>query len=293
MGNHEKAKDYYEKALILKPDNIPVLTTLANIEMDLGNFEKASKQLQEALLLCKTSKDKSNVYSNLASFCRVKGQMKKTLEYTQLGNKALEEYSIPLLIVLSKIVSVVDYIRAGQEKEAFQRLASLESALSPPLDKFTSIGYLLLYLELEKPGEAEQRLPGVQDSTNIFGNERLLYLLHSARGEIHEMRGEYEEAIKSYEASLKITPTATHVLKQIGRCYRHLKHYKKAEEYIQKTLKIHPFDPESNYEMALVYLEMGDKKKALKRLTIASEVWKDADPDYKPAQLAREKLSLL
>jgi hypothetical protein len=46
-------------------------------------------------------------------------------------------------------------------------------------------------------------------------------------------------------------------------------------------------------DLALVYLEMGDKEKAVKHLKIASEVWKDADPGYKPAQLAREKLSLL
>jgi len=293
MGNHEKAKDYYEKALILKPDDIPVLTTLANIEMDLGNFDKASKQLQEALQLCKTSEDKRKVYSNLASFFRRKGQMKKTLEYVKLRNKALEEYSAPLFVLNAKIASVADYVNAGQAEEAFRSLASLESTLSPPLNKLISIGYLLLYLELEKPGEVERRLAAVQDLINMFGNEQLLFLLHYARGEIHRKRGEYAEAIKSYEASLKIVTTETDVLERIGRCYRHLKQYEKAETSIQKTLKIHPFNPRSNYEMALVYLEKGDKEKALRHLKIASEVWKDADPDYKPAQLARERLRLL
>ncbi len=198
-----------------------------------------------------------------------------------------------MFVLYAKIFSVVDYVNAGEEKEAFRRLASLEPTLSSHLSKLISIGYLFLYLELEKPGEAEQRLPGVQDLINTFGDERLLSLLHSARGKIHEMRGEYAEAIKSCEASLKIVPTETDILEQIGRCYRHLKHYKKAEEAVQKTLKIHPFNPKSNYEMALVYLDMGDKEKALKHLKIASEVWKDADPGYKPAQLAREKLSTL
>jgi tetratricopeptide (TPR) repeat protein len=293
MGNYEKAKDYYEKALILKPDSIPVLTELANIEVNLGNVDTAAQQFREALQFSKTAEEKENAYDALASFCRMKGQMKKALEYTELMIKALEEYSVPFFVVFAKIFSVADCVNAGEEEKAFRRLASLESTLSPPLDKYISIGYLFLYLELEKPGEAEQRLPGVQDLINTFGNEQLRFLLHYARGEINEMRGEYAEAIKSYEASLKIIPTRISVLRRIGRCYRHLKHLKKAEESIQKTLKIHPFDPKSNYEMALVYLEIGDKEKALNHLKIASEVWKDADPDYKPAQLAREKLNLL
>jgi len=290
-GNLEQAKDYYEKALLLEPDNISVLTVLAEIEENSGNFDKAFQQLEEALHLSQTPKERATVYRFLASFCEHKGQMKRALEYSQLYIKAIEEYSPPLMVVISKVFIFKSYIRAGKEKEAFQRLAALESELTSPLDKFLSIGYLMAYLELEKPGEAEKRLPGLQDLIATFGIEQFQAILHAARGKIHEMRRKYEDAIKSYEAQLKIAPTSTSSLKYIGRCYRHLKQYKKAEEYIRRTLKTSPFDPKSNYELALVYLDMGDKDKAVKHLKIAVKVWKDADPDYKPAQRAKETLA--
>ena len=66
--------------------------------------------------------------------------------------------------------------------------------------------------------------------------------------------------------------------------------FKKAEKYIQKTLKILPFSPKTHYEFALLYADMGKKEKALEHLKIALEIWKDTDPEYIPAQKAIEKL---
>ena len=77
----------------------------------------------------------------------------------------------------------------------------------------------------------------------------------------------------------------------IGRCYRKLKELKKATEFLNKALKSEPYDPESLYEIALVYWDMGEKEKALKHVKRALYVWEEADPDFKPAKKAREKLA--
>jgi hypothetical protein len=45
--------------------------------------------------------------------------------------------------------------------------------------------------------------------------------------------------------------------------------------------------------MALVRAEMGDSEAALEHLRTALEVWSEADPAFKPAQQAREKLDEL
>ena len=49
-------------------------------------------------------------------------------------------------------------------------------------------------------------------------------------------------------------------------------------------------NPWSNYGLALLYHDWGKKEKALEHLNITLDVWKDADPEYIPAQKAREKL---
>jgi len=79
----------------------------------------------------------------------------------------------------------------------------------------------------------------------------------------------------------------------LGRCYRKLGELKKAEKHISISLKKAPYDPDYNYEMALVYADMGKNGKALEYLEKSLEVWAEADPDYKPAQKAREKLTEL
>lgn len=99
-----------------------------------------------------------------------------------------------------------------------------------------------------------------------------------------QLAGEYLKRRKS-----EMIPTAKTVNVYIGRCYRNLREFEKAEEYILKALKIHPFEPEANYEIALVYWDMDNKQKALEHLEKALYVWEDADPEYKPAKKARDK----
>ena len=50
-------------------------------------------------------------------------------------------------------------------------------------------------------------------------------------------------------------------------------------------------NPKVNYEIALVYWDLGKKEKALEHLNKALYVWEDADLDYKPAKKARDKLA--
>jgi tetratricopeptide (TPR) repeat protein len=293
MGNHEQAKEYYEKALLLKPDDIDVLIELAGIETDLGHMDKASEQFRELLRLSKTAKDRTKAYKAFADFCFRKGQVKKDLEYVKLSNQAMAEYALPYLVMINKIFTMDSYVYAGKEKEAFQVLAALESELKPPYSKFLSLGYLMVYLALEKPDEAEKSLVGIRDIITSFGIDVYQALIYKGEGDIHRMRGEYAEAIKSYQTALKERPDAKSILRRIGRCYRHLKQYQKAEESILETLKTKPLSPLSHYELALVYLDSGDKEKAEKHLKIAADIWKDADPIYKPAQSVREKLAEL
>ena len=59
---------------------------------------------------------------------------------------------------------------------------------------------------------------------------------------------------------------------------------------IENALKIIPVNAKGIYELALVYLESGDKLKAVEYLNKALEIWKNADSNFIPAQKAREKL---
>ncbi|MCK4751440.1 MAG: hypothetical protein KAT15_30495, partial [Bacteroidales bacterium] len=140
---------------------------------------------------------------------------------------------------------------------------------------------------------AEKALAESEEVVRVLQLEIIRSSLFEAQGILHELKEEDELAIESYKQQLVLDPTNSSIHVQIGRCYRNIREFKKAEESIQKTLIIHPFGPKTNYELALVYAETGKHEKALEHLKIAQGIWEEADPDYKPAILARDKLTEL
>ena len=289
MGEYDKAKSYYEKALILEPGNISILRNLANFEKYKGNFEVALSQYESALNMCKIPKDRAEIYGALQSFYNLKGQINKSIEYSNLKFVEKEKFVHPLQVLLDKFSSLDQYIQIGKKDIAFQIIQEIEAKLEPPFDKFLSLGYLYIYLELEDTDNTEKEIEGVEVLIQTLGMEMIRPAVFYAKGRINEIRGEYEQAIIMYQKELELEPTGLSINMQIGRCYRKMGKFKKAEKYIQKTLKILTFYPKAHYELALLYEDMGKKEKALEHLKITLDIWKDADPEYKPAIEAREK----
>ena len=89
---------------------------------------------------------------------------------------------------------------------------------------------------------------------------------------------------------MEYKPTDVKILIDIGRCYRKVGNYSKSKKLLQTVLKIFPFSPEAHYEIAQVYIDTGDKGKSQYHLNITLNIWKGADPEYRPAEEALEKL---
>jgi tetratricopeptide (TPR) repeat protein len=70
-----------------------------------------------------------------------------------------------------------------------------------------------------------------------------------------------------------------------------LDEYDKALEHLEEALKLEPMEPANHYALALVYHSMEETEKAMTHLKKALMVWEEADPDYKPAQKAKETMA--
>ena len=55
-------------------------------------------------------------------------------------------------------------------------------------------------------------------------------------------------------------------------------------------LKLDPYHPKTQYELALSYNEMKNNDKAIAHMQIAVDIWKDADEWFSIAQDAKDKL---
>lgn len=289
-GDFEAAKSCYEKALLLEPENVSDLLILANIESETGNFNQALIQFQDAFDKSKTPEEKAQVYAHLQNFYELRGEMNKALEYLYLKQDEWEKFRTPFIVALNKIRSLDLIIKLEKEEVAFQILETCKAQLDEPFDRFVALGYLWAYLGIKDIDNVEKTIREVNSIIEEFKYEIWRSIVLDAYAQLNELKGQYEQAIQNYLDQLSIQPTASTIYTNIGRCYRMLKDYKKAEEALQKAMKAHPFSPDANYEMALVFYEMGKTEKALEHMKRTVSIWENADPDYEPALKAREKL---
>ena len=295
MGNYNKAKSYFIEALVIEPTVISSLCRLGDVEVELGNFDKAMKQYHDALKLSKTPQDNSDIYSSLERVYERKGQLRKSVEYMNRKFLEQEKYMNPIDFIVNKLTSspFSKYVKIGDSNVALEGIQTYQAVLSKPWSRAIYFGYLDLYLEQEDIEKSEDAIVGVEEAVRIFSEESKKYIVLHALGRISELRSEYEQAIINYYREFEFKPTDVTVCTDIGRCYRKIGEFGKAEKFLLKVLKILPFYPEAHYEIALVYADMGDNKKALEHLEMALDIWIDADPEYKLAKEAREKLEEL
>ena len=291
MGDFQQAKTAYEKALLLEEPE-----KAKNLRLKLGDIEWKLGHLQRALEIYEQSFAdgvRYDAYEKFERYYASKGQMEKALQYFRLKWALREEGWTPFVFWMNKVSDVDVYVKAGKNDEAFQTLKDIESKLDPPFDKVTVLGYVSIYLELEDPDNAEKYIADFEVVEQELGVNiwALQTDIHRSKGRFAELREQYEKAIQSYGEVLAIAPKDVGVNTGVGRCYRRLGQFRKAEEHLQKALKFFPAYPEAHYEIALVYWDMGKKEKALEHLNTVLDFWKDADAEYKPAKRAREKLA--
>ena len=289
-ADFDRAKENYERAILLESDIISLSISLINIELRKGYFEKAITDYNDLLANARTATDSSEVLAAISKYYTITGQSGQAL---RIHKQMIEIYTrtLPVLrILVQKVFMIQKYIKAGEQEEAFNLLAAIESEFEPPLDKLASFGYMFAYIEIEDPDNAEKYIPAATELAKIFGEEVLLANISYGWARIYQMRGDYNKALEYYQEYFESQPTNFHMNKFTSTCYRKLKQFDKAEENISIALKYYPYRPVILYEAALLYDEIGEQDKALEYLRLANDIWKDADSDHKTSSEARLKL---
>ena len=290
MGDNKKAKFYFEKALLLETEKVTLLINLVNVEINSGNFIEALSQTLNALEKCKTPQDSMRVYSKLETYYTIRGQIEESIKYMELKQKETEKFRTPLNSLAQIVFDVSKYVISGKKEQAFQILNELEKEFEPPIDDVVYFGYLFSYIELEEIEKAEASIIKAQQLINSLGQGNLQPAIYSAQALIHELKGEYELAIENYQKGLEISPNEKEFYFQIGKCYRNLNKFREAEENLMIYFDDFSYNPKNNYELGLLYLDLGKQEKAYEYLERANEIWIDADSNYKAAQEAKAKL---
>jgi tetratricopeptide (TPR) repeat protein len=291
MGQYDDAKTNFDNALVFEPQDVSILLDLADIESRLGHFNQADDQYQEALDISQSPRDRFEVYDKLVSFCEMKGQPSQALEFTNLKITEGERFLPPIIALMHKLQNLDKHVKVGNSEFALKRLGEIKAQTQPPFDKTLPIGDLRVYLALEDADRAQEAVAGVEALIQTFKLEMLRPLVLNGQGRIHVLRQEHDLAIQSFEKQLELDPTEADINREIGQAYRKSADFQKAEQYLKTHLKLFPFDPRTNYEMALTYWEMGKQDAAMESLKKALTGWEGADAKFKPAQEAQARLA--
>jgi tetratricopeptide (TPR) repeat protein/tRNA A-37 threonylcarbamoyl transferase component Bud32 len=288
MGEFAKAKQNYDKALLIDPERVSFLVVAARNEINLGRLDDAHDQLDHALAVSRTSEDSIVVYNALLDYFELRGEYNKAIDALQSLLSVQIRTTTPLQAYLSGLPDIDLFVHAGRDDEGLSAMKEIEAAVNtPPFDKAVSYGYLEFYIAQENPDRAEVALTDVGEYIRALGVEILRPRYLYAQGKIHELRGEFDEAIIAYEKMLENDPSEYAALHGIGRCHRKQGDHRQAVEFLEKSEKYRPYNGRVNYELALAYHAMGRQKDADEHLDRALEVWKNADPTYKTAADAR------
>jgi serine/threonine protein kinase/tetratricopeptide (TPR) repeat protein len=290
-GDYDRAQQNYDKALLLEPQDASVLTALADIDERLGRWDEALSKYADALTLCKKSDDRVAIYASVQSLYMDRGQLDKAFEQMRLKWAEMEKSGVPVYLMITKLMDARQFVKADRTAEAFGIIEKMRSELGPPYDGMVPLGYVYAYLETGQADSAEVYLRRLQPFIDAYQIEQLRQNVHYAEGRIAEIRGDYAAAIAAFRQQAAINRTDAMIDYLIGRCQRKSGDMGGALASLEKTLKIYPTDADVLYELALVQSAKGEKEKAMESLKKALDVWKDADPVFKPARDARGTLA--
>ncbi|MGH7552245.1 MAG: tetratricopeptide repeat protein [Longimicrobiales bacterium] len=289
-GEHAESRALYEKALILTPTDVPSMVGLGLVERDVGEFETARKQLDDAIAAAGTAEERHRALVALANYSVFRGRLGEALENRERMYAEGSRFQAPVQHAVQRLLGLGTYVRAGRTAQARAAFERVSADLHPPFDVFAALGEMELYVALEQPDEAERALTALEQAIQATGYKFLNSSVAFARGRIAEARGQWDAAITAYEETLKLAPTDLSTHSDIARSYRKLGRADQAVDHGQRPLVAVPFDPRGNYELGLAYVDAGNREKALEHLRRAVEVWIDADPAYKVAAEAKAKL---
>ncbi|MEJ2521822.1 MAG: tetratricopeptide repeat protein [Gammaproteobacteria bacterium] len=292
-GNHDEAAALYERASLLESGNIELITELAGLLTETGEFAGAEAELGRALASATSPEQRYTALRAWRTYYTFRGGYERALEYQQQADTEAAAFHAPIAQVQLKLLGLRTYVRAGRQEEALARLETLTSQLQPPMDAMKPIGRIAVYEAMERAEPLAQALEDGRRMLETTGLRLMEQDVIYGQGRLHEIRGDWRAAIETYEKELERYPTDSGIPAQIGRCYRALGEFGTAESYLLRTLRAAPYHGRSNYELALAYDAQGRRDEAIRRLRMALDTWAIADENYTYARLAREKLEEL
>ena len=293
-GDYEKAREFLNRAILMEPGKQELTLNAAALDALSGNFDKAHADIEQALQAAGTPQERFAAYTSLETFYARLGQVKTAMEVSQKRYAEAASILSPLAILSMKIGDLGMYLSISRNQQAIFLFAALKQQLQPPFDGlFGSLGELQLGLGLKDADRADAALSKAEAAVAQTQIKYIESNLMEARGDIAKLREQWQPALEAYRSLKKKNPANKMINVKIGTCLRQLGRLDEAEAAVGETLHFLPYFPPAYVELSHIKEARGDTKAAITALNKALEIWKDADPEFKPANEIRTRLAEL
>ncbi|MBL8676367.1 MAG: tetratricopeptide repeat protein [Alphaproteobacteria bacterium] len=312
LGDHQKAKELLEEAIILYKQHAPfdhigitrALTYLGDTYKNLGDHQKARDVLEQSIILVQQYPDSNQIglartMLHLGIVYRDLGDYEKALPLLKNSLALFEKYSPENYIERVRALKYLGntYRSLGQYEDAknlLEQSVSLSKKYLP--ENHISFGRSLVHLAIiyKKLGDYKKAnellIEALTIHERIFGKESVrtawviarLATIYQEMGEWEKARDIISECLKTYLKAYGSNSLRTSwVFIQLGYVYEDLKEYKKAQQILEDALELHRKHFNENHQkigellfhLGNIHTALGHYKKANELLQRALKIY--------------------
>ncbi|MEM8583643.1 MAG: tetratricopeptide repeat protein [Bacteroidota bacterium] len=287
LGRTDEARELLAEMMALDPLNVDPLYQLCKLEIRQGNYNKAEDLLKEMLQQSTTKGDSTNAYNSLTSVHAFQGRIDEASQnlddYEAFISKSapinrIKMGNFQLRLNLAMLVNDEVGVRNSYEELVpyDANYAKLYECIVP---------YLAIVYNYEELLDANNRIQ------NCSGTLESLGTMYIAYNEFSRMyySGDYSATADLIDAKkaggIDVAPSDV-----IIRINRMAGRYDTARELLEKELAVTPGEPDLLLEKAFLEKATGNTQLAEELSQRVLDIYSNADPDFVPAQRARDLL---
>lgn len=284
LGRAEEARELLKEMMVLDPLNVDPLYQLSELEVRVGNYEQAEKLLQDMLDQSNTVSDSTRAYNLITrvhiSQGRIDEASKNLDDYEQFISRSAPLNQIKLGNFYTRLELAMCTDDEVGIRSAYEELIPFDAAYAQLFECLVpTMAIFNNYDGLVNPAGK------IRDCSGTLESLGTMYIAYNefARAYYSEDYVATAELLTEKEAAgINVAPSVVEA--RINRLAGRLD---AAQEILDKELVVKPSRPDLLLEKAYISKEMGKADEALEALEKVQEIYRNADPDFVPAQKAR------
>ncbi len=294
LGKYTEAREELEQARVAAPDDPSVSWQLARLDIWEGRYEDAIEHLAQVTKLERTPRERERRAGLEETLYYWRGQFARLEDAYRRRLATLAEFQPPVAVVsaIDNSELFVYAAEGGREEYALQQIDSLRSSVESPWNLELESAAVQIHLDLGDAESARESLAGLRTLSEARGSNRgNTAFITWVEGRIAELEdGNCRRALESYDQARDLVPLGWLVHETRLRCLTSLERWNDAEEEAAWLLERAPGRGVYRLDVARYHAARGRTEDAIAELEAALQIWSEADPDYRPAQEARQLL---